>query len=169
MRAQVGLAACAALMLAASVSGCIMVFPARTAVTTDPRSASLVYQSVPVYEAQQDPKSAGCPAGSEVRTVFVPQLSQSVLITVNAHLTSVVDPLPIQDPRHFDLTIADGGGLSWVDIHLKNNDTDKKLTIEGPRPGGWTITFNWEICNLDLGVVKVNDNFHVLVVVRQPA
>lgn len=167
--ARIGAFGAATLLLAVATAGCITVFPGRSAVTTDPRTSTLDYLPVIAFEHQEDPEPTGCPAGTDSRTIFVPQLARAVTVDVHAKITSVGEPLASQDFRHFDFTVADGEGTLWVDIHLRNNGTDKQLTIEGPRPGGWTVTLSWNICNIPAPGSPIKDEFRVLVVVQQPA
>ena len=56
----------------------------------------------------------------------------------------------------------------WVEVHLKNSDVEKRLTIEGPRPGGWTVTLSYTVCDADAAPFKIDDQFDVLITVRQP-
>lgn len=161
-------AAAAILLMGVSLSGCIVVFPAKTAVTTDPRAGSLDYLPVIAFEEHDEPTgSINCSSGAQTATVYVPQLTRSVILDLDLFLTSVSSPLPFNDPRHIDFTVEDGDGVLWADIHLKNNDTVRKVTIEGPRPGGWTVSLVWNICGNDFGV-RVNDHLHVIVIVNQP-
>jgi hypothetical protein len=155
------------LLLGVGLSGCITVFPGRSAVTTDPRASSMTFLPVVAFEHMEAPHNECPSSGTDSRTIFVPQLAKNVIIDIHAHITSVGEPFASQDFRHIDLTVADGEGNTWADIHVKNNDSDKKLTIEGPRPGGWSVTLAWSIC--DLPVAKADDNFRIIIVVTQPA
>jgi hypothetical protein len=159
----------ATLLLGVGLSGCITVFPGRSAVTSDPRASSMTFLPAIVFEHAENPQNQCPSSGTDSRTIFVPQLSKSVLIDIHAHITSVGEPFASQDFRHIDFTVADGDGNQWADIHVKNNDSDKKLTIEGPRPGGWTVTLAWSICDGNAIVVKADDNFRIIIVVTEPA
>lgn len=156
-----------AVVLAVSLSGCLTVFPAKSLLTTDPRGSSLVFATVLAYENVQDPEGVCPTAGSDSRPVYVPEKSERVTLLVQAHLTSVPPELDPIDTRHFDLTIADGSGLVWVDVHLRNNDTQREVVVEGPRPGAWTVLLSWELC--DNSFFNIHDQFLVQVVVKQPA
>jgi hypothetical protein len=167
--ARMAALAAAVLLAGVALSGCITVFPARSAVNTDPRASTMTFLPTVAYERQEDPHNE-CVSGTDTRTIFVPQLARAVLLDIHGHITSVGEPFASQDFRHLDFTVADGSGTVWAEIHLRNNDTDKKLTIEGPRPGGWTVAVSWNICDGTIpGIVRADDNFRFLVVVTQPA
>jgi hypothetical protein len=87
---------------------------------------------------------------------------------VSAKLTPWPPPFNQFDPAHFDFTVTDGNGTAWVDVHLKSNDTEKKVLVSGPRPGGWTVTLSYEICEGSLPGIKIDDQFNTQVIVRQP-
>lgn len=160
-------AAALVLLLGVSLGGCLTVFPAKSLLMTDPRGSSLVFENRLAYEAIGEPEG-GCVAGSDSRPIYVPERSQRVTVFVQAHITSIPPEFASVDPRHFDLTITDGANLVWVDVHLRNNDSQEEVVVDGPRPGAWTVTISWEICEGNFIIVKANDQFRVQVVVRQP-
>lgn len=169
MRLRAQLAVVAVVVLALSSSGCLTVYPLRSFLSTDPRAASLPYENHIAYERKENPTVTGeCPSGAETRGILVPQRSQWVNIYVLAKITPAPGVAQPVDPRHFDFTVVDGNNTVWMEIHFKNSDVEKRLTIEGPRPGGWTVTLSYAICELDFPPLKVDDQFDVLITVRQP-
>jgi hypothetical protein len=158
----------AVLLLAVGSSGCLTVYPAK-ALFSGPAPGS---QGPPIlvvaFEEEFRPPDTGIYSDSLTRTVFVPPGSEHVQIAVFAKLTSVPPEFEPIDTRHFDFTVSDGGGTAWVDVHLRNNSTLKDVIVDSPRPGGWTVTLNYQL--QAIGVVGVPaDQFDVQVVVAQPA
>ncbi|HEX9708724.1 MAG TPA: hypothetical protein VGB42_01925 [Candidatus Thermoplasmatota archaeon] len=168
MRASPRRAALAAtvVLLSVALSGCLTVYPAKALFSGEGGGNEVPIELVVAYE-QEVTASTFPTSGSDTRTIFVPPLSERVTISVYAKLTSVGAPLEEIDKRHFDFTVADGAGTAWVDVHLRNNSTQKTIIVEGPRPGGWTVTLNYL---LQGGVPGFpSDQFHVQVLVAQPA
>lgn len=168
--ARLAAVAGATLLLGVALAGCITVFPAKDAVTSDPRANSMTYLPVIAFEHQEDPPPGPppCVSGTDSSTVFVPQHTKSVTLDIHVHMTSISEPFASAINHHLDFTVADGDGVKWADIHLDNNGTDKKLTIDGPKPGGWTVSLVWNVCNENLIVVNVNDDFHITMVLLAP-
>jgi hypothetical protein len=154
----------AVLLLSVGLSGCLTVYPAKALFTGEGGGESVPIELVVAYEME---RTADAPlvSGADLRTVFVPPFSESVTITVYAKLTSAGSLFEGLDPRHFDFTVADGTGTAWVDVHLRNNSTQKNVLVEGPRPGGWTVSLTYEMQGLP-GVPA--DQFQVQVLVAQP-
>ncbi len=164
-------AAAASVLLGVALGGCITVFPARDTVTTDPRASSLPFANVEAYARKEEAApgaTLGCTGASESRLFYVPQYSEKVTAFVTASLKPPPAPADQAVNQHFDFTLKDGEGVVWIEIHLKGNDTNKQLTIEGPRPGGWNVELAWNLCKAP-APLNIDDSFSVAVVVRQPA
>jgi hypothetical protein len=153
--------------LAVSMSGCITVYPFRSAIAASEGPGNLDLIVVVAYEREFEASTCIPPdSGSDSRAVYVPEFSEYVAIFVQAKLSSIPAGFESIDSRQFDFTVADGNGTEWVDIHLRNNSTQKELIVQGPRPGAWTVTLSWAMCSLP--GAKIQDGFLVRVLVRQP-
>ena len=162
-------AAVAALVvaLAVSMSGCITVYPFRSAIAASEGPGNLDYIVVVAYEREFEASDCIPPdSGSDSRSVYVPEFSEYVAIFVQAKLSSIPAGFESIDSREFVFTVADGNGTEWVDIHLRNNSTQKEVIVQGPRPGAWTVTLTWGMSSCP--PTSVQDNFLVRVLVRQP-
>jgi len=152
--------------LAVSMSGCITVYPFRSAIAASEGPGNLDFIVVVAYELEVE-ASMLQQSGSDSRAIFVPEYSEHVTIFVQATLTSVPD-IGGLDTRHFDFSVADGNGTAWVDIHLRNNSTNKEVLVQGPRPGAWTVTLSYQISDVLIPGYNIHDQFLVRVLVRQP-
>jgi hypothetical protein len=154
-------------VLAVTLSGCLTAFPAKTLLSTDPRAASIDYGNVLVYEREQDPTTF-IEQGSDARGIYVPERSQRVTVSVFAKITPAPSVVQPYEQRHFDLTVKDGADLVWVEIHLKQGDILKDFVVDGPRPGGWTVVLSYTMSDFDVPPARIDDQFKVQIIVRQP-
>jgi hypothetical protein len=160
-------AALAVVLLAVSVSGCLSVFPAKSLLSNDPRASSVEYGNILAYERKADPTMIGCEDGTDVRGVYVPERSEFATVSVFIRITPAqgVDQFI---GRHFDLTVEDGTGEAWVEVHETAGDLLKDFRIDGPRPGGWTVTLSYRICEFDNAPFRIDDQLKVQMIVREP-
>ncbi|HKZ58972.1 MAG TPA: hypothetical protein VJ547_03860 [Candidatus Thermoplasmatota archaeon] len=163
-------AALVAVLGGTALSGCISVFPVKGLLSTDPTTASQPFANVEVYHrAEEGPSGGGtCVAGSDVRQFYVPQRARSVSVDLRATLKAAPRPFDIVYNGSLDLVVKDGAGVVWVDVHEEGRSVEKKVVVEGPRPGAWAIQASWKLCDVSL-VYKIHDSFEVSIIVNQPA
>ncbi len=153
-----------------SLSGCITVFTAKGLLSTDPTAASQPFANVEVYHRTEEGPSGGggCLAGSDVRQLYVPQRARSVTVELRATLKAAPPPADLLFNGSLDLVVKDGAGVVWLEIHEEGRSVEKKVVVEGPRPGAWALQASWKLCDNSIPF-KIHDSFDLSVVVNQPA